>query len=145
VVVPFRPKPLGQTTSPQQGAPRWRQPTSPQQGASGQTHQPKDHLSKEAQPAARRQGKAQPKTPFPEGWELGNAELAIAQRVANWDFEASEFQFRRFRLWYREKGLPSADWSASWEKWCMSGLERANKQPGRQLTGLEEMALGAKE
>lgn len=86
------------------------------------------------------------KNSFPEGWEIGNAELAVASLVG-WDLPKAEEQFDRFRNWCLDKGRTSANWPAAWQTWCQRGLEYEEKQDtsSKPKTGFASAVVGIEE
>jgi hypothetical protein len=64
-------------------------------------------------------------TPFPNGWELGEAELEVAQEVCpHWSGQdIIGPQFEKFAKWYQARNARSDNWPAKWRQWCQTGKE----------------------
>jgi hypothetical protein len=95
-----------------------------------------------ARSAAHRQGKAQP---FPQHWEIGNAELATARTICGWDLPTAEGQFEAFRDKALDQGWTSHNWPAAWKTWCRRDREYAGRQQSQPVTGLCSGLLGAQQ
>jgi hypothetical protein len=71
--------------------------------------------------------KKQRRRPLPEGWVLGDNEMAAAQQVVDWDGERMGKEFDAFLSWHREKAPYSYDWEAAWINWCRKGVTFEHK------------------
>jgi hypothetical protein len=81
--------------------------------------------------------------PFPETWELGNAELAAANLIiSEWDFETVETEFKKFRDWHLDRGSTSANWGAAWKTWCERGRPYLPKYGTSRETGMQSVMAG---
>jgi hypothetical protein len=126
-VVQFRPRPAG--TKQQHGQSTARPEASPRQAKPNRNARP---------------GKLGGSS-FPDGWVLGDAELAIAVDVCGWELPTAEHHFRRFRLWHLQNDARRADWSAAWEKWCVDELDKQERKPRTQMEDVWEAAKQAAE
>ena len=79
-------------------------------------------------------------SPFPDGWVLGDAELAIAVSVCGWDSPKAEDEFAKFKARALDKGWTSNNWSAAWTTWCQRGRDYAAEHPRRHRTFAEKYA-----
>ena len=77
---------------------------------------------------------------FPSKWGFGAAEIATAQRHQVWGPDEARREFAKFRQWHTDRVTRSADWSVSWDNWCVKGSEIAARKSSQAVARPDKVA-----